>query len=264
MSINKYLDYLKNTLSYKDATIKTYRYILDNFVASKKSPEKYLAQFSGSYRNRNINILSSYYAYLVKTGVKTKNEVNDIKRSKQNKKVPKFASADKLGKIIDSIKEEGFINLRNKALLEFGIAVGARISEFTYVKMTDLDMPNKKVKIYGKGKERIQDLTDTAVDILTKYLAERAKITKCDYLFITEQGEQLKYPYYAIKPLIGDLTPHQFNRHSLAIGLIRNGMDLYQVSKVLRHSSINTTAIYLSAEDPSIQEQLKKKHPRSK
>lgn len=263
MSVVKYLDYLKDTLSYKEATIKTYRYILDNFISSKKTPEKYLAKFSGSYRNRNINIISAYYDWLVKTGVKRKNEVKEVKRSKQNKKVPKFASVDKLAKIIDTIEEKGFLNLRNKALLEFGIAVGARISEFTYVKMTDLDLANKKVKIYGKGKERIQDLTDAAINILTKYIVERDKIAKCDHLFITEQGEQLKYPYYVIKPLIGDLTPHQFNRHSLAIGLIRNGMDIYQVSKVMRHSSISTTAIYLSAEDPSIQEQLKRKHPRS-
>jgi integrase/recombinase XerC len=261
--IDKYLTYLKETLSYKDATIKTYRYLLEQFVASKKTPEKYLNKFSGSYRNRNINIISSYYSWLVKTGVKTKSNIGDIKRSKENKKVPKFASAVKLDEIIKAIPEEGFLNLRNKALLEFGIAVGARISEFTYVKMTDLDLVNKKVKVYGKGKERIQDLTDAAISILIKYIVERDKISKCDYLFITEQGQQLKYPYYVIKPLIGNLTPHQFNRHSLAIGLIRNGMDLYQVSKVMRHSSISTTAIYLSAEDPTIQEQLKKKHPRS-
>lgn len=262
-NVTKYLDYLKNTLSYKDATIKTYKYLLTQFINSKKTPEKYLNGFSGSYRNRNINILSSYYDFLVLNGYTNKNIIKFIKRSKENKKTPKFANSTQLNDIINKIEEKGFLNLRNKTLLELGIAIGARINEFTYIKMNDLDISNKKIKIYGKGKERWQDLTDQSIKILSKYLIEREKITKCEYLFITELGYQLKYPYHVIKPLIGNLTPHQFTRHSLAIGLIRNGMDLDQVRRVMRHSSIATTAIYLSAEDPSIKEQLKLKHPRA-
>lgn len=263
LSRENYLDYLANTLSYKPSTIKTYKFLLDDFAESKLTPEKYLNKFNGSYRNRNINILSSYYDWLVENNIEKINPVKKIKRSKTNSKVPKFATPSKLNDIINSIPEIGFLNLRNKALLELGIAVGARISEFTYIKMDDLDLANKKIKIYGKGKERWQDLTETSIDILNKYLIERTKIAKCDSLFITENGNALKYPYYVIKPLIGDLTPHQFNRHSLAIGLLRNGMDLDQVRRVMRHSSISTTAIYLGAEDPSIKEQLKKRHPRA-
>lgn len=258
-----YLDYLQNTLSYKTSTINTYRFLLNGFIKSKKSPEKYLNQFSGSYRNRNINILSSYYEWLVENNLEKINPLKKIKRSKTNTKVPKFAGAAKLNEIINKIPEIGFLNLRNKSLLELGIAIGARISEFTYIKINDLDIVNKKIKIYGKGKERWQDLTDASIIILNKYLIERNKIAKCDNLFITETGQQLKYPYYVIKPLIGDLTPHQFNRHSLAIGLLRNGMDLDQVRRVMRHSNISTTAIYLGAEDPSIKEQLKQRHPRA-
>ena len=261
--VKKYLKYLKEVLSYKDSTIKTYEYILNDFVESNKKPENYLNKFSGSYRNRNINILSSFYEYLVSVGVKSTNEIKPIKKSKQNKNAPIFANATQLESIISSIKEDGFKNIRNKTLLELGIAVGARINEFVNIKLSDLDIDNKKMEIYGKGKSRWQDLTEPSIKILKKYLPLRALVAKNDFLFVTETGEQLKYPYYVIKPLIGNLTPHQFNRHSLAVGLIRNGMDLDQVRRVMRHSSIATTSIYLSAEDPSIQEQLKKKHPRA-
>ena len=50
-------------------------------------------------------------------------------------------------------------------------------------------------------------------------------------------------------------TWHQL-RHTFATELVRNNFDIYNISRILGHSKIDTTKIYLSVDTERIKQQL--------
>lgn len=63
--------------------------------------------------------------------------------------------------------------------------------------------------------------------------------------------------------LPGNITPYMF-RHSVATYLLEEDVDIAYIQKLLGHSSIKTTQIYIHVASKKQAELLKERHPRNK
>ena len=99
--------------------------------------------------------------------------------------------------------------------------------------------------------------------ILHTYLKRRKKETNYDegFLFPTVHGNSLKER--DMKTIINRLrycltfhfTWHQL-RHTFATELVRNNFDIFNISRILGHTKIDTTKIYLSVDTHRLKKQL--------
>ena len=146
---------------------------------------------------------------------------------------------------------------RERAIIEFLYSTGARVSELTVIKKSDVNWYEKSVHLFGKGrKHRMSFLNAKAEVALIKYLETRDD--NCEYLFVS-----MKKPYHnlskdAIEKIVRNIarrasdkigkriTPHIL-RHTTASVALQSGMPISDISKLLGHESIDTTMIYAKA-----------------
>lgn len=143
-------------------------------------------------------------------------------------------------------------SLKHRFLLAFAYAGGLRLNELRHLKIKDIDLDRKQIHIrQGKGrKDRYVILSDLIASRLSIYLqATNPKI----YLFegmdsgcmISERTIQ-----YAMKNALKrtsikkDASLHTL-RHSFATHLLEDGVDVYSIQRLLGHSNISSTIIYL-------------------
>lgn len=143
-------------------------------------------------------------------------------------------------------------NLKHKFLLAFAYGGGLRMNELRMLKITDVDLQRKQVHIrQGKGKkDRYVILSNFLNDRFQKYLDEvKPKI----YLFEGQTpGEVMgeRSIQYVINEAVRktnikkDVSMHTL-RHSFATHLLEDGVDIYSIKRLLGHSDIRTTIVYL-------------------
>ncbi|WP_321421906.1 tyrosine-type recombinase/integrase [uncultured Methanobacterium sp.] len=143
---------------------------------------------------------------------------------------------------------------------------GLRVSELVNLKVKDLDLDERTIHIRGKGeKDRIVLFDYVTRDLIRVYLKDIDGNN--EYLFVNRQGNCLTTRYiqkmikrYAqLSGIKKKVTPHIL-RHSFATHLLKNGMDIRVIQRLLGHSNLTTTQIYTSVD----METLKSDYDRAK
>ncbi len=162
-----------------------------------------------------------------------------------------------------------FLRYRNHAMFSMFVFAGLRRAELLKLRYTDVDIENLSIFInQGKGsKDRVIPMSNTLAQILNKYVGERNNLKKtCPEFFVsltrnrgfTEDG--LKHLVIEIKKVCDvKFTIHQL-RHTFATLMLEGGCDIYSLSKMMGHSDIKTTTIYLAASVEHLRSQMVK-HP---
>ena len=144
-----------------------------------------------------------------------------------------------------------------------------RKAELLNLRYTDVDLENRTVFVHhGKGgKDRIIPISFTLVQILERYLTERKRLKKTCPEFFTSlnrnqgfTGSGLKRMLNRIKKASGIHFGTHKLRHTFATLMLEGGCDIYSLSKMMGHSDIKTTTIYLSASAEHLRSQVMK-HP---
>lgn len=269
----EFIKYLTNEKRYPETTISSYERDLDNYygyVELKKIDYKNITKdeirdylkylddlnYSKNTVSRILSTLRHFYTYLVTNKEVKINQFKLIRNPKKEKKLPNFLQGDELQKIFDTINIETPLGMRNRLIVELLYASGLRVSELTELKMNDIDVSNKEIRVTGKGdKERIVYFGDYAKKYLELYLKEGRKELlnnkRSDYLLINNLGDNLSTR--GVQMVIDDIvkeaslkhniSPHAL-RHTFATDLLNNGADLKSVQELLGHSSLSTTQIY--------------------
>ncbi len=161
---------------------------------------------------------------------------------------------------------------RDYAMLLLLYSSGLRRSELVRLNVGDVDFLGGVVRVYGKGmKERIVPVSDIALKAIRDYLKLRENILPSNPLFINEKGQRLSDTavYLILKKMARrarftrEIRPHML-RHSFATHLLNNGCDIIGVSEMLGHKSLNTTQIYTHLSIEKLKEVYNKFHPRAK
>lgn len=155
-----------------------------------------------------------------------------------------------------SFRPRGFTELRTWTLLQFLLDTGCRIEEVLGAPENKIDLENLTVTVHGKGnKVRLVPISFEFRKVLFRYLQlKRSRVVNgSQSIFSTSSGHRLSYrnTYRDIKNLCAKagvegkhVHPHGF-RHAFAVCYIRRGGDIYRLSRILGHTSISTTQIYL-------------------
>jgi len=163
---------------------------------------------------------------------------------------------------------------RDIALFELMFGTGMRVCELSALNLDSVDLERQMVLVHGKGNR--QRAVPIVCDILCEALAEwirsrvSARADLVDPLFInrrnarlSEQSMRLLMGKYSQAAGINHLTPHIF-RHTVATLLLEEGADLRHIQKLLGHSSIATTTIYVHVSEASQRIALARSHPRKR
>lgn len=171
-----------------------------------------------------------------------------IPRMKKPQKLPVVLSPNEVKAILDCTD-----NLFYKTIFTTVYGAGLRISEAVNLRVRDIDSENMQIIIRAsKGKkDRHCILSDANLKILREYYKtyrpkdllfpspmfphQPASIKNVGRIFnISKQKAKITKP----------ATLHSL-RHSFATHLLDSGVDIYHIQRLLGHTSITTTTIYL-------------------
>ena len=164
--------------------------------------------------------------------------------------------------------------LRDAAVIEMLFATGMRISELCSLQVSDVNLYEHTVLIYGKGaKERMVQLgSDAVIRILIDYQTVfHDQICISGHFFANQNGHAMSdqairrmiNKYASLAAIELHITPHMF-RHTFATCLLEADVDIRYIQEMLGHSSINITEIYTHVAMSKQRDILTTKHPRKK
>ena len=226
--------------------------------------------------NRKMASLKAFYKFLVKT---KQIETSPMLRHRALK-VPKIIqipfSEKEVTAVLNQLQETvGFEDVRNKLLIDLLYTTGMRRAELIHLKMANIDLANRAVKVVGKrNKERIIPILPVIADQFYWYLKERTSVlvgVDEDYFFLTKKGLKLNdsFVYRLINSYFSTVSekvkksPHIL-RHTFATHLLNNGADLNSVKELLGHSSLASTQIYTHNSLSELKSVYKEAHPRGR
>lgn len=294
MLLQSFLDYLLLEKNYSELTIKAYGKDIQSFLDFLKEyknenlKEVNYAQIrtwiikmvnqniSNRSINRKISSLNSFFKFLIKTEYIKINPLAKHKALKTSKKVQVPFSEEEINSVLNKISHaDSFEGVRNKLIIELFYATGIRRIELINIKIKNIDLESKTVKILGKrNKERVIPLLNMLVDSIKTYLEKRKSLEKIedeDYLLLTVKGvklyETLVYriinEYFSLASSKVKKSPHIL-RHSFATHLLNQGAELTAVKELLGHSSLAATQVYTHNSIAELKKVYAKAHPRSK
>lgn len=295
MPFKPFSEYLLHEKKYSELTVKAYLNDLDSFAAFILKEYDMISVHEVNYPqirnwivslvesnisnrsiNRKVSSLNTYFKFLLKTETITANPLTKHKALKTSKKVQIPFSEQEMTTVIDALKAEtDFKGLRNRLIVELFYATGIRRIELIQIKLTDLDLANKTLKVLGKrNKERYIPLIDSVVQTAKAYLTLRNEleiIKDKEMLFLTKKGlkiyETLVYriinDYFSKASSKVKTSPHIL-RHSFATHLLNQGANLNAVKELLGHSSLAATQVYTHNSLAELKKVYANAHPRSK
>ena len=291
--VKAYMRYLKLERNLSPNTIEAYRNDLRwllayvNFHGLKVEEVKLedLDNFSASLHDQRITprsqarILSgvrSFFRFLLLDGFIDADPTELLVSPHVRNALPDVlstAEVDRLEASIDLSKWEG---QRNRAIIEVLFSCGLRVSELVNLKLSNLYVEEKFVRVTGKGdKERLVPISSRALDELNAWFADRnamrIKPGEEDYVFLNRRGAHLTRTMILIMikrqaveaGITKTISPHTL-RHSFATALLEGGADLIAIQAMMGHEDIATTEIYTHIDTSSLREEITKHHPRNK
>ena len=164
---------------------------------------------------------------------------------------------------------------RDTLIIELLYATGIRVSELINIKVKDINMEDKTIKVLGKGsKERLVLYNNHTKKALDTYLNDAYHVfnkKNSEYLILNHNGGKLsdRYVRMIIDKLVRKanlnikISPHTI-RHTFATDMLEEGADLMTVKELLGHESLNTTSIYTHITNEQIKKTYNMAHPRAK
>ncbi len=219
---------------------------------------------------RKIAAVKSFYSFLVRNDYIGNNPAKMLPFPKKKYQLPKFLKL-KQSKAFVEIEDADRKSLRDRAIFELFFSTGARVSEIVSIKIRNIDIENKQIKVTGKGSyERFVFLTDDASIYLKKYLSTRKDLSDDSPLFMNLKGGKLteRGIFHIIKKrseecgLGSYVTPHVF-RHTFATEIMNNGADIKTVQDLLGHKSITATQIYTHTTKRRLKDIYSRFHPHA-
>ena len=231
------------------------------------------ADLSKRSQARVLSALRSFFDWTVLEGLRKDNPCDNVDSPKLGRYLPAVLSIEEVDRIIDSVDRNTAKGIRDRAILETLYGSGLRVSEAVGLRISDLYLKERFLRIIGKGdKQRIVPIGGSEAAAIEAYLQVRESPAGPEYddiLFLNRFGKSLSRVsmFKMIKAqaieagIFKDISPHTF-RHSFATHLIENGADLRAVQEMLGHESILTTEIYTHIDSSTWQAAVLQHHPR--
>lgn len=191
--------------------------------------------------------------------------------------LPNDLTPSEVTRLLEAESGADALSVRNRAILEMFYATGARVSEVCDLKLKDVDLTERTVRLFGKGsKERMTPLGRAAIEAVTRYLQTGrgslgvASANDGGWLFVSRTGRRLlrESVFRVVKTaamkagITKNVYPHLL-RHSFATHMLEGGANLRAVQILLGHSALETTEMYTHVHRPHLVAAYEGYHPRA-
>jgi site-specific recombinase XerD len=222
---------------------------------------------------RKLSSIRALYRFLKITGVLGDDPAAAIPGPSISKKRPAPLKVGEVVKLLQTSlagRSEG-ARLRDTAIMELLYASGMRRAEVAGVRLADVDLAERTIRVTGKGnKERAVVINHTAAAAIEAYLRVRPQRPD-PALFLGRGGKGLTPKHvwrifraiYRVSGVQKHASPHTL-RHSFATHLVENGVDLETVRELLGHESLATTGVYLQLAMGHKRRAYDEAHPRDR
>ncbi|HEY2491643.1 MAG TPA: tyrosine-type recombinase/integrase [Paenibacillus sp.] len=298
--LEKYVSFLIIEKNLSSKSIKAYlsdlsrlhNWLTENNIETitSDSLHHYFHSFNGSSPLKDSTIkrkyisIKAFFLFLVQKNWIEQSPLHNFgKKFKTTKRIPKTLTIEEIERLLHSPQLDRNrlttpfhtrLSIRNDAIIDLLFSTGIRIGELAQIHLQDIDLKNKVVVIFGKGrKERLLYLSSTeVVNKLNNWIEVRELFDpKIDTLFLNKYGQALSIygiediftKYRKLANINEKATPH-YLRHSFATQLLENGADLRSVQEILGHSSVSTTEIYTEVSVKRKRDVLSQFNPRNR
>jgi len=210
------------------------------------------------YVNSLLRTIRALFLFLEEESYIKENPVRTVRFVKEPQKLIVVYTDEEVKQLLNVYDMSDYLSARNKLLISLQIDTGIRCTETLLIK--EIDMHEDRILIHGKGnKERLVPISPIIYKLLRKY----RKIKRNyffgkdipDYLFLSRTGRQLtvegiEWIYKKARDKCNinfkvRVSPHT-SRHYFAVKSLSVN-NLYTVSKLLGHSNISITQVYLAS-----------------
>lgn len=229
--------------------------VLSRFTFTRYKEYLIKQQYAVATINKKVNSLKVYNDFLIAIGVLPE-QILSLKKDRitiavgSEKEVTSMSEAQ-VEKLLFYVEDEKKVSIRNKLIVYLLLYTGVRVSELVGIELSDIDLLTASLTIRGKGgKLREVSLRNDVVELIKSYVkTERARNRYCNsnYLLISQRAKKMHRD--AVRDWLSNVStdlgyhlhPHLF-RHTFATRLIRKGVEITTVSRLLGHSTVNMSA----------------------
>lgn len=216
--------------------------------------------------NRVVASVRAFFVWQQRRGHLLYNPAERQNPSKFESPLPHVLSEHEITRLIEMPDTTTAIGLRDRALMEVLYATGIRHAEAHRLDLFDVDIWTRRLVVrLGKGqRDRIVPLTENAAYWLSQYLSQarvelaagqrkqgQPSMLPSAALWLARTGHRLSYVMieqrikgYAKEAEL-KANVHTF-RHCCATHLLRHGASIRHIQKLLGHTNLDATQIYLN------------------
>jgi len=257
---------------YKNNNLAMFQYVSNEYGIKELEETNHIAirgyleyltkkDLSETYINNLIKCFRSYFSYAIRENYIHKNPMEKIHMQKEPIVIINTFTNDEVKRMVQYYHGSKFLDMRNQLIVVILFDTGIRNTELCELKLSDIR--DTYINIYGKGK-KVRHVPITAIinKYLIRYLRVREQYIKdkvnyeMNYLLLSQKGKKLTKE--TIENVVRDcgekcnvrkeirISPHTC-RHYYAQTQLKNGCDLFTVSRLLGHSKIDVTKRYLQS-----------------
>ena len=246
---------------------------LDSYAVRQFAAECHRRGASPRSIARRLSAIRRFFAFLVRNEIIKSNPASSIQAPKPPRRLPSTLDADQVASLL-SLGGDDDLMVRDRAMLELFYSSGLRLAELVGVDLGDLDVPDRTVRVLGKGKKiRVVPVGRHALDALEAWLAVREGLARPaeTVLFVSRRGTRLaprtvqaRLKHWARRQgsPVG-VHPHML-RHSFASHMLESSGNLRAVQELLGHASISTTQVYTHLDFQHLAQIYDTAHPRAR
>lgn len=296
-----FLQYLTTEKRYSPHTVRSYSNDLDHFFnflseeglcddaaqVTSREIRKWISTLldrdnQNKYKtvsvHRKISCLRVFFKYLRKQRIITSDPLDKVSLPRKSKTLPVFIGEDEIGRLIDTFEfPEGFGGIRDRSVIEMFYLTGMRRAELIGLRMSDVDLNERTIKVTGKrNKQRIIPVVTPYTLRLKEYIRLRNEVKTAgtdDWFFITDKGNKLydksvynivnKYLSVSMVTTVEKKSPHVL-RHTFATHMLNRGADLNSIKELLGHANLSATQVYTHNTFEKLKKVYAGAHPRER
>lgn len=203
---------------------------------------------SGVTRARKLASLRSFFHCLAEHRLVGASPAGEVALPKKERKTIVYLRSEEYNRLLAAAGG----NPRDYAVLQLFLQTGIRVAELVALRLADLDLAGRTLRIEGKGqKERVIDLEKKATLALKSYLAVRPASADTQ-VFLNYQGQglsdrgvkKLVEKYRGLAGIQKKVSCHSL-RHTFATYKAERGISAFQLQQWLGHSSLTMSLHYV-------------------
>lgn len=209
------------------------------------------------YINDLLKVYKTFFGYCAEEDYIDRNPTEKVHNVKQPKVLIRSFSEDEIRKMLNYFTGRDFLSLRNKTMIAMFFDTGMRLSEV--LTLMPEQIHDEYILVHGKGnKERLVPVSPFLGKLLIQYMRTRngyfTTVIPKPNVFVSYRGkvltqERISEMLKEVAKAVGvrkevRVSPHTC-RHTFAHLQLKNGLDLYSLSRLMGHENIRITQRYL-------------------